>query len=149
MSTGQTITVAKLFPQFARGRALVSEAGARFRAGWTGASVTGSQSSRTHPPTQSQDKLKHRDTHLLPSLAQVCDVEGFVTDMHWFPVGSKKQATTAAAAADIFAAACADGERGGPVTTPRVTIGTIVARPPPKMISRLKNLGTSFEEARS
>ena len=39
-------------------------------------------------------------------LGKLCDLDVFITDMHWFPSYSKKLATSAS---DVFAVSCADG----------------------------------------
>jgi hypothetical protein len=39
---------------------------------------------------------------------QVCQLDAFFTDLHWYPLSSKK---TQAGGTDVFAVACTDGER--------------------------------------
>ena len=40
---------------------------------------------------------------------QVCTMDAYFTDLHWYPVNSKK---TQAGGTDIFAVACTDGQCG-------------------------------------
>lgn len=41
-------------------------------------------------------------------MSQVCQLDAYYTDLHWYPVSSKK---TQAGGTDVFAVACTDGEQ--------------------------------------
>lgn len=41
-------------------------------------------------------------------ISKLCDVDTYITDIHWFPSHSKRQSETTDLSNDVFVAACAD-----------------------------------------